>query len=226
MLKYLSCSIILVTVSGLAVAVVTLQAEAVPITVPVVSTFDTGMDGWDDTGSSDISWQSSGGNPGGYIFFDDSGGAQFSKVFAPAKFLGDWSLLDGNGALTFDLRTIRVGTFTELQRYNVIIQNGSISAVWRGDVHSGNTSNWNDPETEFFVPIIESEWEPVSGGTWSDLLNNVTSLRIDLEQVTNTVDPRDQSGLDNVRLIPEPSTALLLGFGLTGLALRKKRIIC
>jgi hypothetical protein len=105
-------------------------------------------------------------------------------VFAPAKFLGDWSLLNGTGLLTFDLRTIAVGVVDELQEYNVIIHNGSITAIWLGGVHSGNTSNWNDPEATFAVPIIESEWI-VLNGTWSDLLTNVTLLRIDMEQISN-----------------------------------------
>jgi hypothetical protein len=55
--------------------------------VYVSSTFDTDLDGWVGLDGS-FSYQSSGGNPGGYIQFYDSAGTGF--ISAPAKFLGDW----------------------------------------------------------------------------------------------------------------------------------------
>jgi hypothetical protein len=169
------------------------------------STFDSGFDGWDDAGSEDISWQSTGGNPGGYVRLVDTGQAtgvlQNSNIYAPSEFLGDWSSYDGIGTISFDLATFQVGTVARLRNYNVYISNdtASISAEWLGPVHSGLVNFWGDEDTQFSVPIIEADWS-VSGGTWTDLLAEVTLLRMELEQVVSDGAPRDISGIDNISL--------------------------
>jgi Thrombospondin type 3 repeat len=172
------------------------------------STFDSGFDGWDEDDSQkpgDLSWQSTGGNPGGYVRLLDTGLASGqhlnSKILAPPEFLGDWSSYDGVGTISFDLATFRVGTVASLRNYSVYISNDteSISAEWLGPVHSGLVNTWGDEEAQFSVPIIEADWS-VSGGTWADLLAEVTLLRMELEQVVSNGAPRDISGIDNISL--------------------------
>jgi len=51
-----------------------LAASAADATV--VSTFDSGLDGWAKANSdsgSDVIWESTGGNPGGYLRYDEAG---------------------------------------------------------------------------------------------------------------------------------------------------------
>src|SRR5688572_9339899 len=67
------------------------------------STFNTGFDGW-QTIFSEWSWQTEGGNPGGFIQLNDSLSPTFTALYAPASFLGDWSSLNGIGALRYDFR--------------------------------------------------------------------------------------------------------------------------
>jgi hypothetical protein len=64
----------------------------------IQSTFDSGPEGWTAAGIA-LSWQPSGGNPGGYLRGDDQPNA--SHLVAPAAFLGNLSAFDG-GQLSFD----------------------------------------------------------------------------------------------------------------------------
>lgn len=67
------------------------------------STFDTDADGWTFVGNgTGLSWQSTGGNPGGHISIQDPGPGDQLFWAAPPKFLGDRSAALG-GYLLFDL---------------------------------------------------------------------------------------------------------------------------
>ena len=54
------------------------------------SSFDSGDDGWtyDAAGTS---WQASGGDPDGYLRYNNNGD---QAIFAPEDYLGNWSSLD------------------------------------------------------------------------------------------------------------------------------------
>src|SRR5262245_36980182 len=77
----------------------------------VSSTFDMGPEGWSaldqQTGDYTASWQSTGGNPGGFLQGTENialGGTGY--FIAPSKFLGNLSAYAG-GTLTYDLKVIQ-----------------------------------------------------------------------------------------------------------------------
>jgi hypothetical protein len=94
----------------------------------ISSTFDTGAEGWnavDPTGDYTASWQSTGGNPGGFLLGTETNPLGGTGYFiAPSKFLGNLSAYAG-GTLTYDLKVIS-GTdyFNDV---DVIISNGANS---------------------------------------------------------------------------------------------------
>jgi hypothetical protein len=188
----------------------------------VTSTFDADLDGWTSVHPTELSWNSSGGNPGGYARFVD-GFSTGGMIFAPAKFLGDWSGLDETGSITFDQKVFRTGNYSSRGNRFVSISGPGGEADWLGD--SAPASCQSNPAcdwTGFVVPLNEASWT-VSSGSWSALLTDVTAFGIQLELYTTTLPPADIEGLDNVQLVPEPSTALLFASGLIGLAVNGRR---
>lgn len=184
------------------------QAE---ITTPVISTFDTDSDGW-TFDSTPISWQDSGGNPDGYMHYDNNLGGT-PGIYAPEKFLGDWSSLNEVGTITYEANIFTTGSVYLIGRYQAYLSGPGGEATWLGPEP--------DPSTLWLslsVPIAESEWL-VNSGSWESLLEDVTSFGIETAYYNNW-GPFEITGIDNVVLTPEPTTLLL--FGLGSLALRKK----
>ena len=103
----------------------------------ILSTFDTGTEGWSaldqQTGDYTASWTSTGGNPGGFLQGNESiarGGTGY--FIAPSKFLGNLSAFAG-GTLTYDLNVI-TGTdyFSDV---DVIISGGANSVSWTSNIN-------------------------------------------------------------------------------------------
>lgn len=184
-------------------------------TATVVSTFDVDADGWTCSIASDCSWSPAGGNPGGYLHFDDQTEGETFAV-APAKFLSDWSAFDENGSISFDQSIFVFGTGSA-NPYTIRISGPGGSAEWTGHTPAGAT-----PWTTIVAPISEGAWN-LESGAWASLLADVTDLRIRIEMVPNIGGPQDSGGLENINLVPEPSTALLLALGLPGVAVLRQR---
>jgi hypothetical protein len=186
-----------------------------------MSTFDSGLDGWISNTPALINWASSGGNPDGYVRFRDEIGA-LTYISAPAKFLGDWSALDGAGAIKFDHRIFDMGGgLQEFLPYRIdIFGSGGAAAYWEG----ANPIGANIWET-VVAPLNASDWT-ISSGSWSDLLSDVTELHIQIEQVDNTNSKASKveiAGIDNVNLVPIPGAMWLLGSGLIGLLVIRRK---
>ena len=167
--------------------------------VIAASSFDAGQDDWILTAST--VWSSGGGNPGGFLF----GAVQepdniTAAASAPAPFLGCWAPFEDVGQLRFDYRRISNGggSVIEFIPLTVVIKGGTSNpngaAKWTGDIIT-RPSPWQT----FAAPIAEDAWE-VSAGSWEDILSNVTKLTIQIELVSNTLNPEDENGLDNVVL--------------------------
>ncbi len=167
------------------------------VQVPVCSTFDADMDGWGFSPAAEFTWESTDGNPGGYVRFEDSTG-DTGFGYAPEKFLGDWSDLNGAGYISFDHQIFQTGHLGNggIARYEINIRSGSENVgMWQGRVPD-SIGSWKRK----VAPLIESRWS-VTKGSWTALLADVTEVKIRVEMVDNDNSPdRDIVGIDNVCL--------------------------
>ncbi len=185
----------------------------------VISTFDTDMDGWTSDSPGEVTWEAAGGNPGGFLLFDD-GGESGCDLIAPDKFLGDWSSLDGTGTIEYDHKVVSVGGGGHFIPYYVYLHSPNSHAIWTGDTPTGPT-DW----VHVVVPIEESQWV-VDRGTWDELLSNVTKLFIKIELFDNDGANYDEfAGVDNVALVPAPGAVVLGTIGLCAVGgyIRRRR---
>jgi len=179
----------------------------------VTTTFDADLGGWTSNTPGEIMWADADpeGNPGGYARFEDAT-TEDTFLIAPAKYLGDWSALDGVEQLSYDHNVIWItGSAFSRSPHTVTISGPGGQATWTGPF-APRDPGWNT----FTAPMAESEWT-VDSGAWNALLADVTSLSIRFEQFSNL----DISGMDNIILTPEPATLSLLALG--GLVMIRRR---
>lgn len=197
----------------------------------LTATFDTGDQGW--TGSDPVDqdwgtsvsgvpissfvtagWQSSGGNPGGYLM-----GAEVHSVggtgyfMAPSSWNGSWSQYVG-GTLKYDINIIQGSSY--FNDPDVIIYNGPNSVSWRSNLGSA----WSGWET-FTVPLTATTFGTTTAN-FDSVMSDVTGLWIRGEYI----DGPEAEGLDNVIVsspVPIPGALLLFGPGLAGLAAIRRR---
>ncbi len=155
------------------------------------SDFETEADGWTCVGDGDWSWQSSGGNPSGYLLSIDPGFGLNTFAIAPQKFLGSWTSLDGHGTLSYDFQVF-VGHAAPDEAPNVTISGPGGSATALTAAGPVDLSTW----ARCSVPIRAAEWT-MQSGTWPALIDSITKIQIDMELVGGT----ERSGIDNVKLI-------------------------
>jgi hypothetical protein len=168
-----------------------------------------------------LSYNATGGNPGGYVSATDpSSGSFFFQ--APSAFLGDLSAYQG-GTLSFD-------TFYTphnnpwLADPDVILSNGSTTLFYQ------KGTNPNETWTHLGITLAPGAgWTVGSlGGTaatssdFAAVLGSTTILRIRGEYVNGIT---ETTGLDTVTLaaVPEPETWATLLVGLAGLGIRARR---
>lgn len=157
------------------------------------STFDTDADGWTFL-SVGHTWEATGGNPGGYIRYDDNKGGN-SAITAPAEYLGNWTAM-GVTNLTYEAKIFYKGSVYKLGTYTIIISGPGGKARWYGPPP--------DPSAGWLyldVPLVESAWV-VQSGSWDALLADVTELMIPMEYYNNW-GPFEITGVDNIQLCGE-----------------------
>ena len=183
-------------------------------TIIAYSTFDSDADGWlfDPT---DTSWEASGGNPGGYIRYDNNLGSS-AQISAPEKFLGNWSDLNETGTITYEAKIFSTGSIYKIGHYGLMIKGPGGEANWTGP-EPNPSAEW----LTLFVPIQEQDqrWTVISG-SWDAILSEVTEFKI-WTAYYNNWGPFEITGIDNVCLVPEPSILCLLGLG--SLLLRRRK---
>ncbi|MFW6032168.1 MAG: hypothetical protein ACOCTI_02180 [Phycisphaeraceae bacterium] len=175
-----------------------------PAQASIISTFDDDADGWTVINDATTYHEASGGNPGGYLRYHDHATGITFRAGAPDKFLGDLGAYDG-GTLSFDAR-LEYGSGRYLSGFGETTFRSSAGDVTLDLAPDDPVDQWQT----WSAPLTASAWG-VSEAQWDSVLADVTGLEIRLEAIYGNEDV----GLDNVALVPEPATAMLL----TGLAL-------
>ncbi len=169
---------------------VRLTGTVTPIFDPCVGDmFDAAdLGDWSFASTGGVTNPGSGGNGGGYCRVADGAGASYA--FAPARFLGDWSALDGTGRITLDFRLVSYsGPIVDVPEFVRLTGPGGVARMPLAAVDVPvSTLQWKRLE----FPLQASAWTMVSG-TWAGLLANVTECRIQAEVVNGS----EVVGLDN-----------------------------
>jgi hypothetical protein len=198
--------------------------------------FVTSAEGWSAvsinnsgviTGTHAVTWNATGGNPGGHISRTDPQSGSTFYFVAPPSYLGDMSAACG-GALTYDERRTAGTTFVG---GDVHLVGGASPLTLVFDSAAMPTTAW----TPFTIPLSTGQWHV---GTYTGALATeqqiravlaaLTALRIRGEYVGSTTN--ETGYLDNVSLnapdpepAPEAASVALMGTGLAGCAFVARR---
>ena len=178
----------------------------------VTSTFDHDTEGWTAVGDSQgpLTWSGSGGQPGGRVAIDDRMLGGINYFLAPDAFLGDQSSAFG-ALLSFDLMQAYSGRANQLNHPDVILQGAGLTLVYDTAVNPANGS-WSS----YAVPLKAGGWRlnSLTGALASDaqvhsVLSGLTALKIRAEFQSGN----DIGYLDNVSMVPEPTSTALFTVG-------------
>jgi hypothetical protein len=166
----------------------------------IVSTFNTGLQGWTTTGATQgpPTWQPTGGNPGGTIRVVDTLITGLIVYWqAPAAYLGNQFAAYGK-SLSFDLRQTISGPVSQFDDTDVILEGAGLKLAYDFGPNPP-VGVW----TSYTVPLSELGWkvgslagEPATAEQMKLVLGSLTALRIRAEF---QVGP-DTDYLDNVVL--------------------------
>lgn len=169
-------------------------------TAQVVTTFDTDLEGWLVTGDNSASWEPTTGNPGGCLSVNDLATGIHNYAIAPPVYLGDWSGFTAADTLAFDVYLHNTSGGSHSTGPYMMRVAGPGGAAYAIDPEANYPPDriW----TTYAASLDPAEWT-ITSGTWSEILENVTSVRLNGEYVYGDEITR----IDNVRLTATPSVA-------------------
>ncbi|MBI1193572.1 MAG: hypothetical protein GC205_10405 [Bacteroidetes bacterium] len=117
------------------------------------------------------------GLPPGSARIGDKSGI-LSNAVAPPKYLGSWAALDGNAQLSLDLRIFSSSGTLTAKNYLVRLSGPGGVATYQAPSadYLAARVDWKN----FLMPIVDTFWT-LQSGTWSDLLDLVTEVRLEVE---------------------------------------------
>ena len=188
----------------------------------LVSTFDSGDEGWgawssDPLDVSGFQWNSTGGNPGGYVSAVDGMTGAVWRFSSPDSWAGDWTQYIG-GTIEWDILLIEAPELVYFENKELIIDAPDTGNYILADVNAVPVlGQW----VHFSVDLKPENFTQEGTRDFYDIVANVEKIYIRGEFITGA----DSEGLDNVVVsaVPIPTTLLLLGSGLLGIVgLRRK----
>ncbi len=185
-----------------------------------ISDFDDGtLQGWTkvEPFGGDLFATTGGGNPGGFMVATDTGfgGEMYARY--PTVFT-----LQTSDVIVWD-EFLYGGVQPPDQYGNPTLAHlfGEDGTIWRHIAAMGPVDAWTTQQ----APLNSGDWTRVSGtASFPDVLQS-TRIGFSVDISTRSNGSRE-SGIDNVRIIPEPSTLVLLAMGAVGLlayAWRRRR---
>lgn len=154
-----------------------------------LTTFESDEHGWTalDPVEVDLHWESTGGNPGGYLRTVDASGGS-AVILGPASFHGDWSGLDGVGIVSLDhvLLDADGHPVTNTPWLRIGGPAGGARYQWPETAPEGQWYNYR-------AAIDSTLWTLDEGTDWLALLADVQELRLGRDITTG----HDTSGLDD-----------------------------
>ena len=208
----------------------------------VISTFGSNVDGWTGIGTT-VSWDSVNGNLAGSLQSLDAD-SNWAQVVAPAKFHGAWGTALNPATISADIKFVGSGTVAYPTEF--AITDGDTTYFYKFSSPLPSSSSWHT----YSVAMNASGWTrmtstiynngsdgwyywasgqgsaPLGTESLATVLQNVTDFHIRTDAVSgNYPAVNDRLNVDNVKLswVPIPSTMLLLGSGLVGLGLLRRR---
>jgi PKD repeat protein len=172
-------------------AIILLFGTVVTGTAQVLSDFETGTtDGWVSEGDGVYFWEGGTGHPGGCLRVNDDATGDMNRSYAPVKFLGNWSAATAFDTLKADIFLHRISTTYVTTNYvfRIIGPGGQATGIL-------NPKPISDTWTTYMISLSASDWQ-LNSGTWSELLQNVTTLIVTMEYITGD----EYNRLDNVSL--------------------------
>ncbi len=181
----------------------------------IISTFDADTEGWSKLPGSDanssVIWVETGGNPDGYMLYNEVGAGFVDFVNAPAAFLGDLSAYYA-GTLSFDIRTNTLSNPTNFS-WQVELHGGGMTLGYQ----LSNPSPVNQWHHRNMVLTETAGWFNINTGlppTQAEMLAVLSDVTA-LDLLTDYRNGPEQVSYDNVS-VSATCTGDLTGSGTVG----------